>query len=45
MQLSNFDFMEDSKTGHILVHLHRYRGGSNWDAPGNGPETYEIEVR
>jgi hypothetical protein len=41
MQLSNFGFIEDARTGHILVTLDRAQGG-----PGaNGPQTYEIEVR
>jgi hypothetical protein len=41
MQLSNFGFIEDPQTGHILVTLNRLRG-----APGaDGQVTYEIEVR
>lgn len=41
LQLSNFSFLEDPRTGHILVMLNRLRGG-----PGaSGPHTYEIEVR
>jgi len=41
MQLSNFSFLEDAATGHIVVMLNRMRGG-----PGaEGQVTYEIEVR
>ncbi|NUQ65711.1 MAG: exo-alpha-sialidase [Pirellulales bacterium] len=41
MQLSNFSFIEDPTTGHILVTLHRLGGGPGAD----GNQTYEIEVR
>ena len=41
MQLSNFGFLEDPATGHILVNLERTCGGPGAD----GPMTYEIEVR
>ena len=41
MQLSNFGFLEDPATGHILVYLNRLCGGPGAD----GPMTYEIEVR
>jgi len=41
MQLSNFGFLEDPATGHIIVMLTRFAGG-----PGrNDQVTYEIEVR
>jgi hypothetical protein len=50
MQLSNFSFMEDRETGHILVTLYRYQGRASWATPpaGLGYEgwvTYEIDVR
>ena len=50
MQLSNFGFIEDPQTGHILVTLNRSQGRSSWGPPPNGPgvdgwQTYEIEVR
>jgi hypothetical protein len=50
MQLSNFSFIEDPETGHILVTLCRDQGRSSWGPPPNGPgvdgwQTYEIEVR
>lgn len=41
MQLSNFGFVEDPATGHLLVCLNRYHGGPGAD----GPMTYEVEVR
>jgi len=41
MQLSNFSFLEDAATGHIIVMLTRYAGGKDAD----GPHTYEIEVK
>ena len=41
MQLSNFGFLEDPATGHLLVFLNRTGGGPGAD----GPMTYEIEVR
>jgi hypothetical protein len=41
MQLSNFSFIEDAQTGHLLVTLNRSQGGPGAD----GPQTYEIEVR
>ncbi|MCC7085739.1 MAG: exo-alpha-sialidase [Pirellulales bacterium] len=49
MQLSNFDFIEDSATGHILITLERSQGRSSWGSPPNGPgvsgqQTYEIHV-
>ena len=41
LQLSNFGFVEDPATGHIVVMLDRMRGG-----PGaEGGATYEIEVK
>jgi hypothetical protein len=50
MQLSNFSFMEDAQTGHILVTLYRYQGRASWAGPPTGvgyegQVTYEIEVR
>ena len=50
MQLSNFSFLEDLKTGHILVSLYRDQGRGSWGVhsknPGvDGLQTYEIEVR
>ncbi|MBI2302771.1 MAG: exo-alpha-sialidase [Armatimonadetes bacterium] len=41
MQLSNFGFLEDPGTGHILVYLNRMCGGPGAD----GPMTYEVLVR
>jgi hypothetical protein len=41
MQLSNFGFLEDPATGHIIVMLTRFAGGPGW----NDQVTYEIEVR
>jgi hypothetical protein len=41
MQLSNFGFLEDPVSGHILVMLTRLAGGPGWA----GVVTYEIEVR
>ncbi len=41
MQLSNFFFIEDPQTGHILVMLNRLNGGPGAD----GAVTYEIEVK
>ena len=50
MQLSNFSFLEDQETGHILVTLYRYQNRASWAAPPagigyEGAVTYEIEVR
>ncbi len=50
MQLSNFSFMEDTETGHILVTLYRYQGRASWAVPPTGvgyegQVTYEIEVK
>ncbi|MDI9583270.1 MAG: hypothetical protein QM473_03550 [Acidobacteriota bacterium] len=40
MQLSNFDFAEDSATGNIIIRLNRFNGGSD----AIGVHTYTVEV-
>jgi hypothetical protein len=41
MQLSNFDFLEDAASGHIIVRLNRLSGGPGAD----GLHTYVIQVK
>lgn len=43
LQLSNYDLLEDGKTGEFLLHLDRWVAGGK--APGAGPHTYVLRVR
>lgn len=42
LQLSNYDLIEDGRTGEIVLKVHRLVPGEN---PGSGPHTYVLRVR
>lgn len=43
LQLSNYNLLEDEKTGEFVLEVNRLTAAK--DAPGSGPHTYVIEVR
>ena len=43
LQLSNYNLVEDEKTGEFVLQLNRYMSAK--EAPGAGPHTYVIRVR
>jgi len=45
VQFSNFKFIEDPATGHIVLHMGRYMSAEYRHLPGHGSHTYVVAVR